>query len=146
MNVDECLTKGLLKKDEKDSGKAANSIRTAERKLRIAEREFEAKIFESVVVSAYTAMFHAARALLYKDGFKERSHYALCVYVGEKYDGKLEKRFIHELESLRTERHELMYGIEEEFEVKENEAKNTIEVAGEFVRAVKKLVSKIPAK
>jgi len=29
-----------------------------------------------VILAAYTAMFHAARAVLYKDGIQEKSHYA----------------------------------------------------------------------
>jgi uncharacterized protein (UPF0332 family) len=140
VNVDECVEKGLLKRAEPDREKARESIKTAERKHGLAERELKARIFENAVISAYTAMFHAARALLYKDGFKERSHYALCVFVAEKYGGKLEKRFVHALEALRLERHELTYGINAVPEVRKTEAHDAVEVAREFVAAVKKLV------
>lgn len=140
MNVEECVEKGLLKKEKPDAVKARESIKTAERKLDLAERELNAGIFENAVISAYTAMFHAARALLYKDGFKERSHYALCVFVAEKYGGRLEKRFVHALEALRLERHELTYGISGVPEIQKAEAGDAVEVAREFVAAVKKLV------
>jgi uncharacterized protein (UPF0332 family) len=39
-----------------------------------------------VAISSYTAMFHAARAILFRDGFiKERSHECIPVYLKEKY-------------------------------------------------------------
>jgi len=112
MNIDECIAKGLLKRDKPDIEKAKKSIETAKYKLEIAKREFDAGIYEGAIISAYNAMFHAARALLYKDGFKERSHYALFIYISEKYGDKLEKRFIHELETLRIERHEMRFQLQ----------------------------------
>ncbi len=140
MNVEECIAEGLLKQTFPDSKKARASIETAEHKLGIAKAEQNAGLFESAIIAAYTAMFHAARALLYKDGFKERSHYALSLFVAEKYGDKIEKRFLHELDSLRDYRHELMYGIEKRNEVREVEAESAIAAAEEFLKAVKKLL------
>ncbi len=140
MNADECLAKSLLKRDRPDSKKALESVKTAEHKLSIAEKELEAKIFENAVTTAYTAMFHAARALLYRDGFKERSHYALCVYVSEKYEDRLEKRFLHSLESLRQEHHHLTYGIGKRAEVSAKEAEKALQVAREFTKAIKRIL------
>ena len=97
MNVDECLEKGLLKRSQPDLKKAMRSIEIAEHKLELAEREFEAKIYENAIISAYTSMFHAARAILFRDGFTERSHYALFVYLSERYGDKIECSYLTEL-------------------------------------------------
>ena len=142
MNVEECVEKGLLRKERPDKGKALRSLETAERKLKLSKRELGAGIFEGAVISAYASMFHSARALLYQDGFKERSHYCLFVYVQERYSGKIEQRFLNELNVLRMERHGLMYGLEERSEVAEGEAKDAVSVAGEFLKSVRKLLEK----
>ena len=140
MKIEECFEKGLLKKDIKDINKAKKSIEIAKHKTEISKKVFDIKIFEDSIVNAYAAMFHAARALLYKDGIKERSHYGLFVYVKEKYKDKLEPRFINELNALRLERHELLYGLEKT-EIKEVEAEGAIKIAEDFINAVEKLPS-----
>jgi len=140
MNVDDCLRTGILVKIAPDRQKAGSSLGMALHKLSLAERELKHGIYENAVISAYTAMFHAARALLFKDGFKERSHYAVFVYVNEVYSNKLERRYLNALNSLRLQRHELMYGIEQEDETEKGEASGTIETATEFLGCVKKIV------
>ncbi len=140
MNVQSCLTEGLLKKDKPDFKKAKSSIEMAEHKLEIAEIEFKNEIYESAVVSSYASMFHSARALLFKDGYKERSHFALYIYVKENYSDKIEKMYLSELNSMRLERHELMYGLQKSKESYEVEAESAIEVAKGFLVSVKKLI------
>ncbi|MFH1306517.1 MAG: HEPN domain-containing protein [Candidatus Micrarchaeota archaeon] len=140
MNVEECLDKGLLVKVKPDLEKALSSIKMGGRKLALAEKEFGHKIYESALISAYTSMFHSARAFLFKDGFKERSHYAIWVYLNEKCRDKIEKRHIGELNALRLQRHDLMYNLEDVEEVKEESASAAIKAAREFLEAVKKIV------
>lgn len=144
MNIGDCLREGLLAKEKPDSEKAKLSIEMAEHKLGLAEQEFEHKIFENAIITAYNAMFHAARALLFRDGFKERSHFAVYVFVNEKYGGKLEKKYLNELQSLRLWRHELMYGIGKPSEMQETEADSAIKVAKGFIAAVKKILEEKP--
>jgi uncharacterized protein (UPF0332 family) len=59
-------------------------------------------------------MFHAARALLFRDGITERSHICIILYLQENYvkPGKLEQGFVNALNSLRIERHNEFYGLE----------------------------------
>ena len=83
--------KGLLKKDKPDIKKAKKSIEIAYHKLDIAKRTFNVKIYEVSIVNAYASMFHAARALLFKDGVKEKSHYGLFIYIKEKYIDKIDE-------------------------------------------------------
>ncbi|MBU2100218.1 HEPN domain-containing protein [Candidatus Micrarchaeota archaeon] len=140
MKIEDCLQQGLLVKIKSDAKKAKMSVEMAEHKLQIAEKEFDYKIFENAIISAYTSMFHSARALLFKDGFKERSHFAVFVYIKEKYSEKIEKKYLTELNSLRLHRHDLMYGLEKPSEIQETEADSTIKVAEEFLKAVKIII------
>lgn len=141
MDIKGCLEKGLLKKNKKDIEKAKKSIKIAKHKLVIAKRIFDVKIFEESIINAYATMFHASRALLFKDGFKEKSHYGLFIYIKEKYGYKLEPRFINELNALRLERHELLYGLEKQ-EIKEVEAEDVIKIAEDFIKAIEIIINK----
>ncbi|MBI5051175.1 HEPN domain-containing protein [Candidatus Micrarchaeota archaeon] len=144
-NLQDLLSKGLLRKDVPDMPKARNSIKTAEHNLDLAKRNFDAEIFESSLISSYTCMFHCARVLLFKDGYKERGHYAVCLYLKEKYSNILDAKYINELNVLRTIRHKVIYGDEEEIairEVRETEAFSAIKLAEGFLNAVKILIEK----
>ena len=140
VNVEDCLKEGLLDKAAPDAGKAKSSLEMAKHKLGLAEEELRHKLFESAVISAYSSMFHSARSLLFRDGFKERSHYAVYVYVSEKYSDKIERKYVNELNSLRLARHGLMYGLETGAGPSEFEARDATAMARGFLEAVKKLV------
>lgn len=139
MNVDDCFAQGLLKKEAPDAEKSKKSVEIASYKLGRALKLFGLKALEETIFNAYAAMFHAARALLFRDGAREKSHYAVFVYLKEKYSDRLERRFINELNALRLERHEISYGLEKP-EIKEEEAAEVIKVAGDFIAAIKKIL------
>jgi len=140
MNVNECFEKGLLKKDIESKDKALKSIEAAEHKLSIAKRTFDAEIYEETIVNGYAVMFHAGRALLFKDGVVEKSHFGLYIYIRERYAGKIEARFVNEFNSLRLERHELLYGLDKT-EIKEVEAEDILKIAEDFIKAVEKIIN-----
>lgn len=141
MKTEDCLRQGLLVKTKPDLKKAKLSIEMAEHKLEIAEKEFKHEIFENAIVSAYNSMFHSARALLFKDGFKERSHFTVFVYVKEKYTEKIERKYLAELHSMRLYRHDLMYGLEAS-ETQETEADSALKAAKGFLETVNKIIKK----
>ncbi len=144
MNLEEdCMRKGLLRPMPPDMRKAENSLRISGMKLEAAKKELGYGLFEGAFITAYTSMFHAARALLFRDGFKERSHYCIFLYVSEKYRGKIEMKYINELNSLRMIRHKVMYGDEDEVrmrEVEEEEAKSSVKMAEGFLESVRKII------
>ncbi|MFA5382561.1 MAG: HEPN domain-containing protein [Candidatus Micrarchaeia archaeon] len=140
LTIKECLDKGLLRKTKPNLQKVTYSIKTAEEKLEHAEKLFDSKFYEDSIISAYTSMFHSSRALLFKDGYEERSHFALCIYISEKYNLIIENRFIRELNSLRLARHDLLYGLEKSKEVQEVEAEDILDTAKEYLKIIKKLL------
>lgn len=139
MDVTECFEKGLLKKDKPDREKALKSIAMAKNKIESAKKLMKYKMYNICLVDIYSSMFHASRALLFRDGLKERSHYAVYIYLKEKYKDKIEQRFLNELDALRMERHDFFYGLDE-IKVSEKEAVEGISMAEEFIRAVERVV------
>ena len=141
MNIDQCIEQGLLVKTLPDSAKFKASIEMALHKIELAETEFDHHLFESAIISAYTAMFHASRAILFWDGFKERSHFAVYVYVNERYGNKIERKYLSELNALRLQRHELMYGLAQNKESQESTADTAIKMAKGFIQSIQNIFS-----
>jgi len=133
----------MIRKSAPDINKAKNSIKIAERKIEEAKKISNAGVFDLALVTAYTAMFHAARALLFKDGYKERSHFCLCTYVKATYSGRIEAKYLNELDILREQRHMALYGDENLVlkDVEESEAESAIKLAEGFLAVVKKLIA-----
>jgi len=141
MDIKECLEKSLLKESVKDINKALRSIEISKNKLDRAIRLKDKGFLEDAIVNIYSTMFHAGRALLFKDGFKEKSHYGLYVYIKEKYKDKLEIRFLNELDALRIGRHEILYSLESA-KINKEDVEDIISVAKDFISAVEKLMRK----
>src|SRR3989338_3097636 len=103
------------------------------------EKLFELDIYDESVVNSYASMFHTCRVLLFKEGFTEKSYYAIFIFIKDKYKDKIEKKFINEFNNLRLERHEITYGLDK-FIVNKEETKQVLEIAEEFLKAIIKLV------
>ncbi|MBI5158907.1 HEPN domain-containing protein [Candidatus Micrarchaeota archaeon] len=140
--IAEQIRRGFLIKTVPDPEKAGNSIKIALRKLEKARKELDAGFYDDAVISAYTAMFHSARSLLFRDGFKERNHYVLYLYLEEKYGDKLKLGYLNAFNTLRTARHSLIYGDENlnVREVHEEEARLAVSSSEQFLQAVQKLL------
>ena len=85
-------------------------------------------------------MFHAARSLLFRDGFREKSHYCLARYLEEKYvdTGKMERIIVDLLDRFRELRHEDLYELDF-FAVKED-ADEAVQNAERIIAAIRKLL------
>lgn len=77
MNVNECFEKRLLKKGRPDKLKSEKALDMAAKALEQAEQLMEHEFYEQAILYSYTSMFKASRALLFRDGIFEKSHY--CV-------------------------------------------------------------------
>ena len=78
-NIEDCFRFRLLRKIKPDTDKVKRSLEISKQRLSEAERAIKLKIFGFAVLEAYMAMFHASRALLYKDGIQEKSHFAIFI-------------------------------------------------------------------
>lgn len=73
----DCFEKGLLKKINKNKILALQEINQAEFFLNEAFDLIELKKKEMAIIALYNSVFHSARALLFLDGVKEKSHYCM---------------------------------------------------------------------
>jgi len=113
--VEKCFEEGLLKKIEPNMNYASQSIKQAEHFLEEAQSLIESGVKDMAFIALYNASFHAARALLFKDGVKERSHYCVSKYIEEVYGEKeiVTMRQAIILDSLRERRNTIQYSLEQ---------------------------------
>ncbi len=114
---------------------AHRSIRLSSENIEDAEENLRIKRYRVVAILSYTAMFHAARAILFRDGVKERSHECIPVYLKEKYP-ELES-LANLLDSYRRFRHDAIYGLD--FAIDEEEARASLESSKEFLETIREI-------
>src|SRR3989344_5380900 len=83
--VEDCFKFRLLRKISPDKDKVKRSLEVAEIKLKEVPEAIKLGFHSYGILDAYMCMFHAARALLYNDGIQEKSHYAIYIYLKERY-------------------------------------------------------------
>ena len=142
MALAECFEDRRLRRERPDVLKARKSLETAQRKLSEAGALAQAGFESAAMVTAYASMFHAGRALLFRDGIVEKSHYCLVQYLREEYakTGRLQNELITMRDSCREERHDVMYSLEG-IRVKPNEVGAAITTAKKLVEEVKRLLA-----
>lgn len=77
--IDDLLKKSRLKKGNYSTEMVHKEFRVGERDFETAQKSLLDGNFKWAVIQAYYAIFHAARALLFKSGYREESHSALKI-------------------------------------------------------------------
>ncbi|NOZ80949.1 MAG: HEPN domain-containing protein [DPANN group archaeon] len=140
MNIEttkDCFEARLLRRIPPDGLKSTRSLEIADNRLKRAKEALDQKFFDFCIMESYTAMFHAARSVLYREGIQEKSHYALYVFLRENHGRTLGRETVNLLNTHRVERHEAMYGLD--FRPDKDDAISALEDAQQFVAAVKKM-------
>lgn len=134
MELTDCFRRGLLINTQTDIESAGRSLNLARSYVVDAEKSMSSDSYRIVIISSYTAMFHAARAVLFRDGVKERSHECIPLYLREKYPALAGQANM--LDSYRKYRHEALYGLE--FEAGKDDAIASLTAANGFLSAIEK--------
>lgn len=126
----------------KSNEKANDSMKVAHEWLKEAKSSLNNKLFKSSILTGYLGMFHSARAILYLDGFREKSHFAIaryleCVYVK---NDKLETEWIEILDFCRELRHGDQYRTS--FVISKEEARDFLSKAEKFIKRMESLLNK----
>ncbi len=110
MKLHELIDKKLLIKSPSNESEIQGSLAVAESFLEKARGNAKIEYFDVSFSLAYQAMFHAARAMLFKNGYKERSHWAvikalkqLCLKERELIE------LLETMDSYRMTRHAIQY-------------------------------------
>ncbi|MCD4669236.1 MAG: HEPN domain-containing protein [Actinomycetia bacterium] len=140
-----CIEKGLLRKLPPSPQKADMSLVKAEKWSDEAEKSLNGNALDASVIASYLVMFHSARAILYYDGYREKSHACVARYLEEKYmkPGRLDKKWIELLDHNREMRHNNQYDLS--FCSTEEEAVKALETANKFLGIMKELLSSLKA-
>jgi uncharacterized protein (UPF0332 family) len=138
-NIDNCFELGLLRKTEPSRSKSDQSLLSAREWLSEAKKNLEAEALRSVLSSAYLAVFHSARAILFRDGVREKSHYCIGLYL-QRYveDGSLEEDWPMLFDRIRSVRHTDQYS----FMARPNgeEVQAGIDLAERFIERMERLL------
>lgn len=89
--IDDLVQKGRLKNASISDEMVRKEFEIGKKDYVSAVSSFDSSNFKWATIQAYYAIFHAARALLYKFGYREESHIALKLAIKELYisNGKL---------------------------------------------------------
>lgn len=109
-SLDECYRKELLRRVEPSLEKARRSLQQSRVWQDEARKSLAAGAFRSAMVSSYNGYFHAARAILYRDGLREKSHLCIELYLSSYVTkGVLEPLWIAQFSRMRSARHMDLY-------------------------------------
>ena len=88
----QCLENGKVVSFPKGKELVKKELSVARSDLLDAKAGFENQRYKWSTIQAYYAMFHAARALIYSKGYREKSHYCLSVALRALFieEGKLD--------------------------------------------------------
>jgi len=110
MMLKQCLEEGFLKKTAPSIKMANASLGKSEAYIDKAVSNMGIGNYDLAIVCAYTSMFHAARSVLFRDGFKERSHVCLISYLEEMYPEL--KSYAAQVDQYRRARHTVLYALD----------------------------------
>ena len=129
----------MLRRIPPSKDKAVQSLKKAREWLKEAENSLRGNALNSSILASYMVMFHAARTILFLDGFREKSHACVARYLDEKYvkTGKLDKKWVELLDHSREIRHNDQYDLSF-FSTKE-ETENALKSADDFFVAMETL-------
>jgi len=137
--LDECYERGLLRKVAASNEKAMQSLAQAREWVTEAGYDCDAGALRSALMAAYMGYFHAARAVLFRDGVREKSHYCIGVYL-ESYrePGLLEDEWVLQFDHMRGLRQNDQYSLDARPTVQE--VRQAVADAGKFIERMERLM------
>jgi len=142
-DYNDCIKENLLRKIPPSKNKASQSLKKAKEWLSESEKSLKGDASGSSILASYMAMFHAARSILFFDGYREKSHACIARYLEEKYvkSQKLDIKWIELLDHSREIRHDDQYNLS--FFSTEEEAENALQSAKAFHNEMENLFKTI---
>jgi len=135
---DTCIKQGKLVKVQPDQEWVSKEMSESEYDLSKAKESLDRKDYKWSTVQSYYSMFHAAKALVLKAGYREKGHGCLLIALDHLYirPGKIEREHLEHMDDALDLRHQADYGLDYSRE----EAEILLENATDFFEAVKKVL------
>ena len=107
----ECLRKGKIRKFAGAKTLVSKELKISKDDIAAASHSLKEGNVKWATIQAYYSMFHAARALIYSAGYRERSHYCLIVAVKSLFvlEGLLDINLVEAIEVAKTLRENADY-------------------------------------
>lgn len=110
MDIESCLREGFLQRVGAEADLVEKELKEARYDLDKAGRALEEGDFKWSIVKSYYSMFHAARAVLFSLGLRERRHFAIRVVLEDlNAKGKLEGKFVSDFSAALAGREDADY-------------------------------------
>ncbi len=138
LDLEGCISKGLIRRIPASREHASASARKANKMLGDAKANRGEGRFDAAALLGYVSMLNAGRALLFRDGYTEKSHYCVARYLEAKYPKELGRESIRELDSCRQVRHEVQYSAAHH--TSESEAERLVGFTEEFLSKIEELI------
>ena len=138
LDLKSCIEKGLIRKIPRSTEQARLSFEKAAELLEEAKANLEEDRYNSAVLIAYASILNLCRALLFKDGYREKSHYCVARFLEVNYGDELGSATIGLLDAFRETRHEVQYSTTHS--ATKSEAEEIMKFAEEFLEKVEKLL------
>ncbi len=136
----ECVRIGLLKQIAPSDLQAEEQFKKANVLLEEAQAALKAELPNTATMGAYSAALDASRALLFRDGWRERSHACTARYLEENYLNEIGADDIALLDHYRDARHKTMYS--SEYYPTKEEAARVVKFAEGFILKIGKMRKK----
>ena len=132
-DFERCIKERRLIKIKPSKEMIQKEIENAEYDLERARNSLYEEDFKWSAVQSYYSMFHAAKALVLKEGYREKSHFCLIIALRELYvrKNKLNVEMVENLELCMNLRHEADYGLSYHKE----SAETALKYAEEFLKS-----------
>ena len=140
LEFQKCLENKKIKAFPKGKTLVSKELEIAGDDWKIAKESLNKKNYKWSIIQSYYSMFHAARALLYNQGYREKSHYCLVVGIRKLYVNKnlLGHTLIEALQLGKTLRENADYYAD----FSQTGAKNMLDKAKEFLEKTKEILRK----
>ena len=140
LEFQKCLENKKIKPFPKGKTLVSKELEITGDDWKIAKESLNKKNYKWSIIQSYYSMFHAARALLYNQGYREKSHYCLVVGIRKLYVNKnlLGHTLIEALQLGKTLRDNADYYAD----FSQTGAKNMLDKAKEFLEKTKEILRK----
>ena len=110
-DFERCLDKHWLVRMPEARYLVTKELEVAQDDLTEAKAGYGRGSYKWSTIQSYYAMFHAARALLYSRGYREKSHYCLSIAIRHLFvsEGVLSETLINNMDDARALREEADY-------------------------------------
>jgi uncharacterized protein (UPF0332 family) len=144
MNKDfeKCLKKKSIVKQPYTEALISDELNAAIRDLKRAKRTFDEFLddldYKWATIQAYYSMFHAARALLFAKGYREKSHYCLKIAMQALYADEriIDQSLVDDFDTTMLLRETADY----KSDFSKEGAESALENAEEFLRITEELL------